>query len=215
MAASEQVRSKPVGTGPFKVSKVIPGESVELVRNEEYWKGKPHLEKIIVKVIDSSLTTGELKNGTVDMTPFHPTVLPEVEALNNVEVIRYPGLSYYYVGFKLGTYDGKKVNMNIKKYQNIKLRQAMLYAINREEWVAAFFSGLGKPVNRPLPTAHWIAADNGEMPVQYEFDVEKAKALLDEAGYKDTDADGFREDPNGNSPITQRGILHLKLAQKH
>ncbi|TCN27875.1 oligopeptide ABC transporter substrate-binding protein [Mesobacillus foraminis] len=203
MAASEQVRSKPVGTGPFKVSKVIPGESVELVRNEEYWKGKPHLEKIIVKVIDSSLTTGELKNGTVDMTPFHPTVLPEVEALNNVEVIRYPGLSYYYVGFKLGTYDGKKVNMNIKKYQNIKLRQAMLYAINREEWVAAFFSGLGKPVNRPLPTAHWIAADNGDMPVQYEFDVEKAKALLDEAGYKDTDADGFREDPNGKEFVVK------------
>ncbi|MFS0634537.1 oligopeptide ABC transporter substrate-binding protein [Mesobacillus foraminis] len=203
MAASEQVRSKPVGTGPFKVSKVIPGESVELVRNEEYWKGKPHLEKIIVKVIDSSLTTGELKNGTVDMTPFHPTVLPEVEALNNVEVIRYPGLSYYYVGFKLGTYDGKKVNMNIKKYQNIKLRQAMLYAINREEWVAAFFSGLGKPVNRPLPTAHWIAADNGDMPVQYEFDVEKAKALLDEAGYKDTDDDGFREDPNGKEFVVK------------
>ncbi|MBT2756388.1 oligopeptide ABC transporter substrate-binding protein [Mesobacillus foraminis] len=203
MAASEQVRSKPVGTGPFKVSKVIPGESVELVRNEEYWKGKPHLKKIIVKVIDSSLTTGELKNGTVDMTPFHPTVLPEVEALNNVEVIRYPGLSYYYVGFKLGTYDGKKVNMNIKKYQNTKLRQAMLYAINREEWVAAFFSGLGKPVNRPLPTAHWIAADNGDMPVQYEFDVEKAKALLDEAGYKDTDADGFREDPNGKEFVVK------------
>lgn len=197
MAASEQVRSKPVGTGPFKVTKVIPGESVELVRNEEYWKGKPYLEKIIVKVIDSSLTTGELKNSTVDMTPFHPTVLPEVEALENVEIIRYPGLSYYYVGFKLGKYDGKKVNMNIEKYQNTKLRQAMLYAINREEWVAAFFSGLGKPINRPLPTAHWIAADNAEMPVQYEFDVEKAKSLLDESGYKDSDGDGFREDPNG------------------
>ncbi|WP_053361886.1 oligopeptide ABC transporter substrate-binding protein [Bacillus sp. FJAT-27251] len=197
MAASEQVRTKPVGTGPFKVAKVIPGESVELVRNEEYWKGKPHLEKIIVKVIDSSLTTGELKNGTVDLAPFHPTVLPEVEALENVEVVKYPGVSYYYVGFKLGKFDGKKVVMDIEKYQNTKLRQAMLYAINREEWVDAFFSGLGKPLNRPIPTSHWIAADNADMPVQYEYDPEKAKALLDEAGYKDTDGDGFREDPNG------------------
>ncbi|KKK36959.1 peptide ABC transporter substrate-binding protein [Mesobacillus campisalis] len=197
MAASEQVRTKPVGTGPFKVAKVVPGESVELVRNEEYWKGKPHLEKIIVKVIDSSLTTGELKNGTVDLAPFHPTVLPEVEALENVEVVKYPGLSYYYVGFKLGKFDGKKVVMDIEKYQNTKLRQAMLYAINREEWVDAFFSGLGKPLNRPIPTSHWIAADNADMPVQYEYDPEKAKALLDEAGYKDADGDGFREDPNG------------------
>jgi peptide/nickel transport system substrate-binding protein len=197
MAASEQVRTKPVGTGPFKVAKVIPGESVELVRNEEYWNGKPHLDKIIVKVIDSSLTTGELKNGTVDLAPFHPTVLPEVEALENVEVVKFPGLSYYYVGFKLGKYDGSKVVMDNEKYQNTKLRQAMLYAINREEWVDAFFSGLGKPLNRPIPTSHWIAADNADMPVQYEYDPEKAKALLDEAGFKDVDGDDFREDPNG------------------
>jgi peptide/nickel transport system substrate-binding protein len=203
MAASEQVRTKPVGTGPFKVSKVIPGESVELVRNEEYWKGKPHIEKIIVKVIDSSLTTGELKNGTVDMTPFHPTVLPEIEALDNVNVVRIPGLSYYYVGFKLGKYDGKQNVMNNDKYANKQLRQAMLYAINREEWVGAFFSGLGKPLNRPVPTAHWIAAPNEDMPNQYTFDQDKAKSLLDEAGYVDTNGDGFREDPNGKEFVVK------------
>jgi peptide/nickel transport system substrate-binding protein len=203
MAASEQVRTKPVGTGPFKVSKVIPGESVELVRNEDYWKGAPHIEKIIVKVIDSSLTTGELKNGTVDITPFHPTILPEVEAIDTVDVKRFPGLSYYYVGFKLGTYDGKKNVMNLEKYQDKKLRQAMLYAINREEWVTAFFSGLGKPLNRPVPSAHWIAAANEDMPNQYTYDVEKAKSLLDEAGYKDVDGDGFRENPKGEEFVVK------------
>jgi peptide/nickel transport system substrate-binding protein len=203
MAASEQVRTKPVGTGPFKVSKVIPGESVELVRNEEYWKGKPHIEKVIIKVIDSSLTTGELKNGTVDMTPFHPTVLPEIEALENVNVVRIPGLSYYYVGFKLGKYDGKKNVMDNPKYANKQLRQAMLYAINREEWVAAFFSGLGKPLNRPVPTAHWIAANEADLPNQYTYDPEKAKSLLDEAGYVDTNGDGFREDPNGKEFVVK------------
>lgn len=203
MAASEQVRTKPVGTGPYKVSKVIPGESVELVRNDDYWKGKPHIEKIIIKVIDSSLTTGELKNGTVDMTPFHPTILPEVEALDNVNVVRIPGLSYYYVGFKLGKFDGKKNVMNIEKYQNKKLRQAMMYAINRDEWVKAFFSGLGKPINRPIPTAHWIAAADEDLPNQYTYDPEKAKALLDEAGYVDKDGDGFREDPNGKEFVVK------------
>jgi peptide/nickel transport system substrate-binding protein len=203
MIASEQVRTKPVGTGPFKVVKVIPGESVELVRNEEYWKGKPHIEKVIIKVIDSSLTTGELKNGTVDMTPFHPTILPEIEALDNVNVLKIPGLTYYYVGFKLGKYDGKKNVMNIDKYANKQLRQAMLYAINREEWVGAFFSGLGKPLNRPVASAHWIAAPNEDMPIQYSYDPDKAKQLLDEAGYVDTNGDGFREDPNGKKFIVK------------
>jgi peptide/nickel transport system substrate-binding protein len=99
MAASEQVRTKPVGTGPFKVTKVIPGESVELVRNEDYWKGMSHFEKVFIEVIDISLMTGELKNGTVDLTPLHPTVLPEIEALDNVNVVRIPGLNYYYLGF--------------------------------------------------------------------------------------------------------------------
>jgi peptide/nickel transport system substrate-binding protein len=203
MAASPQVRTTPIGTGPFKVSKVIPGESVELVRNEEYWKGKPHIEKVIIKVIDTSLTTGELKNGSVDMTPFHPTIRPEIEALENVNVARIPGLTYYFVGFKLGKYDGNKVVMDNPKYANKQLRQAMLYAINREEWVKAFFNGLGKPLNRPVPSAHWIAAPNEDMPNQYKYDPKKAKQLLDEAGYKDVDGDGFREDPKGKEFVVK------------
>lgn len=196
MLSSEQVRSKPVGLGPFKVTKIVPGESVEMERFDDYFGGKPHIEKIVVKVIDPSLSVGELKNGTLDMTAFHPSIIDQVKALDNVNAITYPGLSYYYVGFRLGTWDGEKNVMNEPKYQNKKLREAMYYAINREEWVKAFFFGVGKPVNRPVPSNHWIAADNKDMP-QYKYDPKKAKELLDEAGYKDVDGDGFREDPDG------------------
>ncbi len=196
MMSSEQVRTKPVGLGPFKVTKIVPGESVEMERFNNYFGGKPHIEKIVLKVIDPSLSVGELKNGTLDMTSFHPSIIDQVKALDNVDAITYPGVSYYYVGFKLGTWDGSKNVMNEPKYQNIKLRQAMYYAINREEWVKAFFFGVGKPVNRPIPTNHWIAADNKDLE-QFKYDPKKAKELLDEAGYKDVDGDGFREDPNG------------------
>ncbi|SFA78691.1 MULTISPECIES: oligopeptide ABC transporter substrate-binding protein [unclassified Bacillus (in: firmicutes)] len=196
MMASEQVRTKPVGLGPFKVTKVVPGESVELERFDDYFLGKPHIEKVILKVIDPSLTVGELQNNTLDMTAFHPSIIEEISALSNVDVVKYPGLSYYYIGFKLGNWDGKKNVSNEPKYADKKLRQAMYYAINREEWNKAFFFGVGKVVNRPIPTNHWIAADNKDLE-QYKYDPEKAKSLLDEAGYKDTNGDGFREDPKG------------------
>ena len=47
MLESPQVRQNPVGTGPFKINKIVPGESIEFVRNDDYWQGKPHIEKII------------------------------------------------------------------------------------------------------------------------------------------------------------------------
>jgi peptide/nickel transport system substrate-binding protein len=196
MMSSKQVRTNPIGLGPYKVTKIVPGESIEMERFNDYFGGKPHIEKVVIKVIDPSLSVGELKNGTLDMTKFHPSIINEIKALPNVKAVTYPGLNYYYVGFRLGTWDGKKNVMNDPKYQNVKLREAMYYAINREEWVKAFFFGVGKPVNRPVPTNHWIAADNKDLE-QYKYDPEKAKQLLDEAGYKDVDGDGFREDPNG------------------
>jgi peptide/nickel transport system substrate-binding protein len=196
MMSSEQVRTKPVGLGPFKVTKIVPGESIELTRFDDYYGGKPHIKNIVIKVIDPSLSVGELKNGTLDMTAFAPAIYEQVKALDNVNAITYPGVSYYYVGFRLGTWDGSKNVMNYTKYQDVKLRQAMYYAINRPEWVKAFFFGLGTPINRPIPTNHWIAAPNDELEA-YKYSPKKAKELLDEAGYKDVDGDGFREDPQG------------------
>ncbi|MCM3215996.1 oligopeptide ABC transporter substrate-binding protein [Niallia taxi] len=200
MASSEQVRTKPVGLGPFKIKNIVPGESVEFERFDDYFNGKPHLDGIVLKVIDPSLTIGELQNNTLDMTAFHPSIKADIEALDNVKIEQYPGLSYYYIGFRLGTWDGSKNVMNEPKYQDLKLRQAMYYAMNRDEWNEAFFYGVGKTVNTPVPSNHWISADNSELE-QYKYDPEKAKSLLDEAGYKDVDGDGFREDPNGD-PFT-------------
>lgn len=200
MASSEQVRTKPVGLGPFKVKNIVPGESVEFERFDDYFNGKPHLDGVVLKVIDPSLTIGELQNNTLDMTAFHPSIKADIEALDNVKIEQYPGLSYYYIGFRLGTWDGSKNVMNEPKYQDLKLRQAMYYAMNRDEWNEAFFYGVGKTVNTPVPSNHWISADNSELE-QFKYDPEKAKSLLDEAGYKDIDGDGFREDPNGD-PFT-------------
>ncbi|SEJ61217.1 peptide/nickel transport system substrate-binding protein [Bhargavaea ginsengi] len=204
MSGSEQVRTKPVGLGPFKVENIVPGESIELVKNEDYWNGEVNLDKVIIRVIDNTATVGALQNGDIDMISLQPVSAPDVEKLDNVEVVTAPGLSYYYVGFKLGKFDNasKTITEELPKYQDVNLRKAMAHAINREEWIDAFFFGYGKPVNKPVPTAHWIAADDSEVEV-YDYDPEKAKQLLDEAGFVDTNDDGFREDPNGEEFVVK------------
>ncbi len=198
MSSSDIVRKNPIGVGPFKVEKIVPGESVELVKNDDYWNGDVNLDKVIIRIIDNSSTVGALQNGEVDMIAIQPVSGPEVEKLDNVEIVTAPGLSYYYVGFKLGKFDNaaRKISEENPKYQDLNLRKAMAHAINRQEWIDAFFFGYGEPVNKPVPSAHWIAADDSEVEV-YEYDPEKAKQLLDEAGFKDVDGDGYREDPDG------------------
>lgn len=200
MSASPQVRQKPVGLGPFKVNKIIPGESIEFVRFDDYWQGKPHLDKIIYKVIDPSLTVGELQNNKIHVTEFIPANYEEIKKLDNVEVIKTQGLVYYYVGFKFGHRIGEKNVMDNPKFHDKKLRHAMAHAINRDEWVKTFYYGLGKPTNTVVPSIHWTSADPSELK-DYKYDPEMAKQLLEEAGYKDVDGDGFREDPKGKKLV--------------
>ncbi|MGM0897749.1 MAG: oligopeptide ABC transporter substrate-binding protein [Bacillota bacterium] len=204
MSASEWVRSTPIGIGPFKVDKIVPGESVEFSKFDEYWNGDVNLDKIVLRVIDNSSVVGALQNNDIDMISLQPVSGPEVEPLENVEVVTYPGLTYYYVGFKLGKFDNETLTISeeLPKYQSKELRQAMMYAMNRQEWVDAFFFGYADVVNKPVPSSHWNSADDSEL-TQYEYDPEKAKQMLDEAGYVDTNDDGFREDPDGDEFIVK------------
>lgn len=204
MSASEQVRQNPIGTGPFQIENIVPGESIELVKFADYWRGEPNLDGIIIQVLDNSTVPGALGQGDIDMISLQPVSGEEVEALDNVEVVTYPGLSYYYIGFKLGTFNAEtnEIVEDKDKYADLNLRKAMAHAINRQEWIDAFFFGYGSPVNGPVPSNHWIAADESEV-TTYEYDPEKAKSILEEAGYVDVNDDGFVEDPNGDEFVAK------------
>lgn len=196
---AEQIRMNPVGLGPFKVKSVVPGEHVVYERFDDYWQGKPYLDGVTVKIIDSSVVVGELKNESVHIIRIKNVMIPEIKTLSSVDVHSTKGLVYYYVAFKLGHYDKEqRVNiMDNPKFQNKNLRKAMYYAIDREGIIDAYFGGLAEVVNTPVPSVHWIKADESTL-TQYNYDPEKAKQLLAEAGYKDIDGDGFVEDPEGN-----------------
>ncbi|WP_324174128.1 oligopeptide ABC transporter substrate-binding protein [Staphylococcus pseudintermedius] len=200
MAKSDAVRKHPIGIGPFIVKNIVDGESVELVKNKDYWQGEPNIDKVNLRVVEQTAMAQALEKGDIDMADVTGPIAKEIkdDKAENVKILESPSTSYAIIGFVLNDYDKKemKIGKERPKYQDKRLRKAMAYAINRKEWIDAFFYGYAKPLYGLIPSEHWSGAKKGEV-TEYDYNVEKAKKLLDEAGYKDKDGDGFREDPNG------------------
>jgi peptide/nickel transport system substrate-binding protein len=195
-----------IGTGPFKLSEMVEGEQYVLSRNDDYWKGEPYLDSVVWKIVDGAVILGLLENGEIDFVSdpngVQPADYETVDALEHVEIIEQPDFGYQIMGFKLNhrakgdtALDPSKWTVN-EKLSNQKVRQAMAYAVNREGLISGLLYGRAIVQNSPLATQ--FEAYDDKTPNQYPFDPEKAKSLLDEAGYVDKDGDGFREDANGN-----------------
>lgn len=205
MDSAPEIRENPVGIGPFKIKEIQAGEYVSMERHDDYWQGTPKLDEILLKVIDPSLTLGALQNGEVDFMEIRPDDIDELENAENIEIVEQKGLGYSYIGFRFGHWDkdNKTAVADYDKFADKKLRQAMFYALDRESIVNNYLNGKATIVNTPIPSVHWIAADESEL-TQYDYDPEKAEELLDEAGYKKGD-DGFRTDPDGNEFVVKFG----------
>ncbi|MFD1167701.1 oligopeptide ABC transporter substrate-binding protein [Oceanobacillus caeni] len=204
MSASDAVRKNPIGFGPFKVEGIVPGESVSMTANEDYWQGPPKLDGVTVKVVNPQTIVQALKSGDVDTVDSFPTdQYADVETeLTNVEFLGTVDMSYSYIGFKLGTWDKKAQEVKPNpdaKMADVNLRRAMWYAVDNEAVAKQFYNGLRWNANTLIPPSHPDYHDSSiEAPT---YDPEKAKQILDEAGYLDTNNDGMRENPDGEELI--------------
>ncbi|AOY14244.1 ABC transporter substrate-binding protein [Bacillus sp. ABP14] len=198
LAESDKIRQNPIGFGPFKVKKIVPGESVEYERFDDYWAGKPKLKNVTLKVVNPSIVSASLKKGDIDIASITADQYPNVSKLKNTQLVGKTALAYTYIGFKFGHMDKAKNEavMDNDKFKDVRLRQAMAYAIDREKLGEKVYHGLRVPANSPIPPSMPKYHNNNAG--AYNLDVDKAKKLLDEAGYKDKNGDGFREDPKGN-----------------
>jgi peptide/nickel transport system substrate-binding protein len=199
LISSDAVRKNPITLGAFKLDKLVDGESIQYVRNENYWKGTPKLEKIVLQVVPSSSVSEALRTGQYDMASSYPTTQYDgVKDLTNLTVLARPEKAYTYIGFKLGKWDATN-NINVTnpdaKMNDPKLRQAIAYAIDVEQVGERFYQGLRSRATSLIPPA--FTSFHDKTLTGYSYDPEKAKSLLEEAGYKDVDGDGIREDKNG------------------
>ncbi|WP_284140216.1 MULTISPECIES: oligopeptide ABC transporter substrate-binding protein [unclassified Virgibacillus] len=203
MSSSDEVRKNPIGFGPFKVENIVPGESVTLVKNADYWRGEPKLDKVTIKVIAPTVVVKELESGNIDLVSEFPTdQYPDNAEMSNVEFLGKIDLAYSYTGFKLGTWDKEKKEVKPDpnaKMADVNLRKAMWYAVDNDEVGKRFYHGLRWSANTLIPPSHpAYHSDDVDAPT---FDPDKAKEILDEAGYKDTNDDGFRENPKGEELV--------------
>jgi peptide/nickel transport system substrate-binding protein len=201
---SDVVRKNPLSLSAFVVDKIIAGESVQYKRNENYYKGAAKLDGVIVKVVPSSSIAKAIETGEFDVTlTLGSAKYNEIKDLKNIDIVAVPELYYSYLGFKVGKWNEESLevatDMENSKMGDVKLRQAMGYALDIETVTETFYDGLRERANAIVPPVFSSFHDaNLE---GYTYNTDKANALLDEAGYKDVDNDGFREDKNGEKLV--------------
>lgn len=203
MSSSDAVRREPIGMGPFIVESIVPGESVTLVKNEDYWRGEPNLDGVNIRVVNPNVVVQSLRNGEVDLVNSFPTdQFPDNADMSNVEYLGDIDLAYTYIGFKLGEWDdeAREVVMDPDaKMADVELRRAMWHAVDNEAIGTQFYNGMRWNATTLIPPSHPDFHDETiDAPT---YDPELANEILDEAGYVDVTGDGFREDPDGNELV--------------
>ncbi|MBA5776908.1 ABC transporter substrate-binding protein [Stappia sp. F7233] len=168
-------KSDPVGTGPFKFSRWVKGDRVDLERNSDYWGTPAKLDKATFKVIgDSAAALAALMAGDVDGFPIYPAPenLPQFEADPRFAVV-------------VGSTEGETIlatNNAKKPFDDKRVRQAIAHAIDRKAIIDGAMFGYGTPIGSHFAPHHPAYVD---LVGTYPHDPEKAKALLAEAGYPD------------------------------
>ncbi|XHB99059.1 ABC transporter substrate-binding protein [Nitratireductor sp. ac15] len=173
--SAETNKEKPIGTGPFKFDKWAKGASVTLVKNPDYWGEPVALEKAEFRVVpDAAAAIPALLSGDVQAFP----QMPAGDALSQIE-----NDPRFVVA--IGATEGETIlstNNGKEPFNNIKVRQAIAHALNREEIIAGNGSGYGTPIGSHFSPANEAYVD---LTGTYPYDPAKAKALLAEAGYPD------------------------------
>ncbi len=199
----------PIGTGPYKFVQWRTGDKIVLESNHDYFEGRPYIDRYIYRIIPDRATMFlELRAGGIDSMGLEPlqylkqTDTPEFKAQYNK--YRYLSFGYTYLGY----------NLLNKRFADKRVRQAISYAIDKQELIDGVLMGLGKIANGPYKPGTWYHNPKAE---GYAYDPKLARQLLAEAGWSDSNADGIldkRGQPFQFTIITNQGNdLRKKTAE--
>lgn len=206
LASSKQVRKNPIFTGPYKLDKVVEGESTSWSPNKYYYGKKAQIGHISINVVSSNNIDKAIQSKKYDATVpnnagnLGGTDYKNLKNLKNYKIVGQSALSYSYFAFNLGYYNtktGKNVSDPNAKMANKSLRQAMMYALNQDQILKKFGNGVSWRANTLIPPVfqkYYDASEKG-----YALNMKKAKALLDKAGYKKRNGSKWRSDPKGKA----------------
>ena len=191
-----------VVSGPFIVTDFDVDHYISYEANKEDWKGAPKIDKLNIKIVDGSQLYAGLQSGEIDITQQTMSDIPQedyesVEALDNVEVVYGSPVT------------NQSVFIQTKNVPDVKVRQAMLYAIDRQQILEELLNGHGEIVDGFLSSASPFY-DDSLTPVSY--DPEKAKALLEEAGWDGSQTIRFYVNSGDSTFVNAASIIAAEWA---
>ena len=191
-----------VVSGPFIVMDFDVDHYISYEANKDYWKGAPKIDKLNIKIVDGSQLYAGLQSGEIDITQQTMSDIPQedyesVEALDNVEVVYGSPVT------------NQSVFIQTKNVPDVKVRQAMLYAIDRQQILEELLNGHGEIVDGFLSSASPFY-DDSLTPISY--DPEKAKALLEEAGWDGSQTIRFYVNSGDSTFVNAASIIAAEWA---
>lgn len=202
LMSSNKIRKNPLFFGPYKLTKVVRGQSVTWTPNKFYYRGVPKIAKIEATVISPNSVAKSIKSNKFDVMSVLNSQWQQVKGTKNVNFIATIPLQYSYLGFKMGKWDAKKgenvVNPHAKM-GNKALRQAIAYGMNVDQVYKRYSSGLSFRVPTLIPAQFGDFFDKSVK--GYTYDIKKGNEILDKAGFKKKGT--YRVQPNGK-PLTIR-----------
>lgn len=181
-ASLKKKMSDPVGSGPYILKKFEPKQYVEFEANPNYFLGAPKVPHLIMKFTTAETQMSELEKGTIDVQLRVPAKAENKEIIDGtgfVNINEYPDNGYGYMGF----------NLRDPRLADKRVRQALTYGFNRQQFVDVYYGGNAQVCNVPVSQVSWAYTTDIN---EYPYDPDKAIALLEEAGWK-PGADGIRE----------------------
>jgi peptide/nickel transport system substrate-binding protein len=194
-------KGTPVTSGPFKVESYTSGQSVVLARNDAYFGGKPNLDKIVFKVVpDANTQVAQALSGELSiMIMDNKAAVDRVKSASQVRVEPRQLVQYYWLA----------LNQTDPRFQDVRVRQAFDYAIDRQAIVTAVEKGYGQPANSAIVPAFKAYYDPSH-DSQYPFNADKAKQLLADAGWQPGPDGVLQKDGQPfqfTMDVGQRGVL--------